>query len=81
MIAGMASVLVLELFSQRGTDRQLSPPCRLQMTEIRPDGINGNPVGIDQPVWLPPVPGSHQPAGQRPLLTQPGYCQAPPVQP
>ena len=46
-------------------DSQLRPPRRLQMAEIRPGGIDDSPARIDQPVWLPPVPSSDQPTGQR----------------
>ena len=47
------------------TDGLLRPPRRLKVTEIRPSRTDSFPVRIDQPVRLPPVPGSDQPASQR----------------
>ncbi len=46
-------------------DRQLRPASRLQMTEIRPRRGDDRTVPVNQPVRLPPIPGRHQPAGQR----------------
>ena len=56
-------------------DGQLRPPRRLKVTEIRPGSTDVFPVRIDQPVRLPPVPGSDQPASQR--HHQPSQIPAP----
>ncbi len=46
-------------------DRQLRPPRRLQMPEIGPRRLHSNATAIQQPVRLPPIPGSYQLARQR----------------
>ena len=46
-------------------DRRLRPPRRLQMPEISPSRLNSHAAAIQQPVRLPPIPGSHQSPRQR----------------